>query len=119
MPNAIDALSSLPLSEAERSIFALEGAAVEPAHYDRMGRLYDIACGTRTYNRLVWGTTPEASRAFASSIFASNARGPHVEVGCGGLLFTSHLYDDDRGRECVLIDPSIAMLRIARARLER
>ena len=119
MPNAIDALSSLPLSEVERSIFALEGAAVEPAHYARMGRLYDIACGTRAYNRLVWGTTPEASRDFASRIFGSRASGPHVEVGCGGLLFTSHLYEDDCGRECVLIDPSIAMLRMARVRLER
>ena len=119
MPNGIDAVSPLPLSEVERSIFALDGAADEPAHYDRMGRLYDIACGTRAYNRLVWGTTPEASRAFASRVFGSRGTGRHVEVGCGGLLFTSHLYDDDCGRECVLVDPSIAMLRMARARLER
>lgn len=118
MPGSLATLSSLRLEEVEDSIFAPVGASAERAHYDRMGRLYDIACGTRAYNRLVWGTTPDASRAFASRIFESRANGTHVEVGCGGLLFTSHLYDDDHGRPCVLIDPSVAMLRMARARLK-
>jgi SAM-dependent methyltransferase len=95
---------------------------VEPpaaAHYDRMGWLYDACCGTTLYNRAVWGTTPMRSRAFAERVFASRAHGPHVELGCGSLLFTSALYDDDRGRSCILVDQSLSMLRMARRRLRK
>ena len=58
-------------------------------------------------------------RAFATRIFESRATGPHVEIGCGSLLFSSHLYGHDRGRPVVLIDQSIEMLRRARSRLEK
>lgn len=119
MPSAIDAISMLRPVEIDHSIFAVDGASPTPAHYDHMGKLYDTVCGTTAYNRLVWGTTPDRSRAFATRIFESQGRGTHAEVGCGGLLFTSHLYDEDRGRVCILTDPSVEMLRIARARLRR
>jgi SAM-dependent methyltransferase len=103
--------------DVEESIVALEGSTARDTHYDRMGKLYDVVCGTWMYERLVWGTTPARLREFASTVFSSRQTGPHVEVGCGGLLFTSHLYYEDRGRACILIDPSIKMLRMARARL--
>jgi SAM-dependent methyltransferase len=115
-----DVPASLGLREIDDAIFASpEDANPTSVHYDRMGRLYDVVCGTRAYNRAVWGTTPDRSRTFATRIFESHAAGPHVEVGCGGLLFTSHLYDEDRGRLCVLSDPSIVMLRMARGRLRK
>lgn len=117
MQTALDAISSLAPRQIDDAIFAVDGTPATDAHYDRMGKLYDVVCGTTAYNRAVWGTTPDRSRAFATRIFDSQARGPHVEVGCGGLLFTSHLYDDTRGRVCILTDPSVEMLRIARARL--
>lgn len=120
MTDAPGVLSSIgSFAEIEDSILGVSGARAETAHYDRMGRVYDLVCGTRAYNRLVWGTTPSRSRSFASHVFASRAAGPHVEVGCGGLLFTSHVYDEDRGRACILADPSIAMLRMARGRLTK
>jgi SAM-dependent methyltransferase len=90
-----------------------------PAHYDRIGRIYDAALSTRVYNWLLWNSAPARYRAFATSLFESQARGAHVEIGCGSLLFTAHLYTRDRGRPVVLIDESIAMLRLARARLNR
>jgi SAM-dependent methyltransferase len=114
-----DLPSSLGLRPIDDSIFAADETSPTPAHYDRMGGLYDAVCGTEAYNRLVWGTTPDRSRAFATRIFEARAEGAHVELGCGGLLFTSHLYDEDRGRTCVLTDPSVAMLRMARRRLRK
>src|SRR4051812_8948588 len=104
-----------PLSAIDEDIFGSNSAAA--AHYDRMGWVYDAVCGTRAYDALVWNTTPEVSRDFARGVFGSRAEGPHVELGCGSLLFTADLYAHDRGRPCVLIDPSLAMLRMARQRL--
>jgi SAM-dependent methyltransferase len=104
-----------PLTAVDDDIFAVHAGS--GAHYDRMGWVYDAVCGTRAYNALVWNTTPTASRDFARRIFDSRVEGPHVELGCGGLLFTAELYAEDRGRPCVLIDPSITMLRMARRRL--
>jgi SAM-dependent methyltransferase len=119
MHTAIDAIAALGAAEIDDAIFAVDGKSAAPTHYDRMGSLYDSVCGTSAYNRTVWGTTPDRSRAFATRIFESQSRGPHVEVGCGGLLFTSHLYDEPRDRVCILTDPSVEMLRIARRRLRR
>lgn len=119
MQSASDAIRDLGATEIEDAIFAVDAGNAAATHYDRMGVLYDVVCGTTAYNRAVWGTTPDTSRAFATSIFESRNAGVHVEVGCGGLLFTAHLYDEARGRVCILSDPSIAMLRMARERLRR
>ena len=119
MQTAIDAITDLGAVEIDDAIFAVDAGADVPAHYDRMGALYDMVCGTTAYNLTVWGTTPDRSRAFATRIFESQPAGVHVEVGCGGLLFTAHLYDEARDRVCILSDPSIAMLRMARERLRR
>src|ERR1700742_207800 len=113
MQTAIDAISMLRPAEIDDAIFEVGGPPPAPAHYDHMGKLYDVVCGTTAYNRAVWGTTPDASRAFATRIFESRSDGIHVEVGCGGLLFTSHLYGAARDRVCILTDPSVQMLRIA------
>src|SRR3954462_9666383 len=71
MQTAIDAVASLNLREVDDSIFGVDDGSERPAHYDRMGKLYDIVCGTAAYNRAVWGTTPDRSRAFATRIFES------------------------------------------------
>jgi SAM-dependent methyltransferase len=119
MQTATDAIADLGAAEIDDAIFSVGVGAAAPTHYDRMGALYDMVCGTTAYNRAVWGTTPDRSRAFATRIFESQAAGVHVEVGCGGLLFTAHLYDVARDRVCILCDPSVAMLRMARERLRR
>lgn len=109
-------LAERPIAELEPDIFDL-APTQGSAHYDRMGWLYDAACGTALYNRVVWGTTPDRSREFAERVFASRDAGPHVELGCGSLLFSASVYDRDRGRPVILVDQSLAMLRMARARL--
>jgi SAM-dependent methyltransferase len=109
-----------PIAEIEDDIFDLAPSApplLHVAHYDRMGWLYDAVCGTAAYGNLVWGAPPHRSRDFAEQVFASRDAGPHVEVGCGSLLFTAPLYDRDRGRPVILVDQSLEMLRMARARL--
>ena len=85
------------------------------AHYDLTARAYDMFVGLTVWHRALWRTTPAAFRAFAASIYDARSEGPHVELGCGSLLFTADLYDADRGRPVILIDQSIEMLRLTRS----
>jgi SAM-dependent methyltransferase len=113
---ALEQLAGGTPREVEPHIFELS-PPIGPAHYDRIARIYDAALGTRAYNRILWKTTPARHRAFATSVFDSQTAGPHIELGCGSLLFTAHLYEHDRGRPVILVDQSIQMLRLARARI--
>jgi ubiquinone/menaquinone biosynthesis C-methylase UbiE len=115
---ALEELAGRDVREIDRDIFDLS-PVVGDAHYDRIAPLYDFVLGTDVYNRALWKTTPAAYRAFATRVFDSRPTGTHVEIGCGSLLFTSHVYESDRGRPAILIDQSIEMLRRARARLEK
>jgi SAM-dependent methyltransferase len=113
---AFEELAGQRPRELDTDIFDLS-APLGGAHYDRIARLYDALLSTNLYNRVMWKSSPARYRAFAASVFDSRSTGLHVEVGCGSLLFTAQLYDRDRGRPVILIDQSIEMLRLARARL--
>lgn len=112
---ALELLAGRSLATIENDITEL--TPVPEAHYDRIGRVYDPLIRTRAYNRIVWRSSPAEYRAFAERVFDSRQSGPHIELGCGGLAFTAHLYREDRGRPIILIDQSLVMLRIALARL--
>jgi SAM-dependent methyltransferase len=114
---ALTELAGRELPEIDREIFELS-PVVGGAHYDRIASLYDAVLGTNVYNLALWKTTPETYRAFATRVFEQRPTGTHVEIGCGSLLFTSHVYERDRGRPAILIDQSIEMLRRARSRLD-
>jgi ubiquinone/menaquinone biosynthesis C-methylase UbiE len=116
--HALEDLAGRMPSEIERHIYEIS-PVVGRAHYDRIAPIYDVVLATNVYNRAMWKTTPAAYRAFATRVFESRTSGTHVEIGCGSLLFTSHIYERDCGRPAILIDPSIEMLRSARARLEK
>jgi SAM-dependent methyltransferase len=103
--------------EIDDEILDLSYDRPRPAHYDRIAWAYDYVLGSKIYNRLTWKTSPARCRSFARDVFDARSTGPHVELGCGSLLFTSPLYDEDRGRAVVLIDQSLEMLRRARTRL--
>lgn len=105
--------------EIDDDILDLSPGTPRPAHYDRIAWAYDYVLGARSYNRLFWKTSPHHNRAFAREVFSARDSGTHIELGCGSLLFTAQLYDDDRGRPAILIDQSLEMLRRARARLRR
>lgn len=112
---ALESLAGRPLRMIEDGIAEL--TPVARAHYDQIGRLYDPLIRTNAYNRIVWRSSPAAYRTFAERVFRSRDSGPHIELGCGGLAFTAHLYRGDCARPVILIDQSLVMLRIARARL--
>ncbi|MEP6493303.1 MAG: methyltransferase domain-containing protein [bacterium] len=103
--------------EIDDDILELSPGTPRAAHYDRIAFGYDALLGATSYNRILWKTSPQRCRAFAHDVFHARTSGTHVELGCGSLLFTSHLYAEDRGRPIVLIDQSIEMLRRARRRV--
>lgn len=118
MTGALEDLTGTKPTEIDRDIYEIS-PVIGGAHYDRIAPLYDAVLATNVYSRLMWKTTPAAYRAFATRVFESRSSGTHVEIGCGSLLFTSHLYEQDRGRPSILIDQSLEMLRRARTRLEQ
>src|SRR6185436_14272722 len=73
------------------------------AHYDLTARAYDVLVGSTIWHKTMWNTTPAAFRDFAATIYNARPEGPHAELGCGSLLFTSHLYHENRGRPIILI----------------
>jgi ubiquinone/menaquinone biosynthesis C-methylase UbiE len=115
---ALEELTGVTPVQIDRDIYEVS-EVVGNAHYDRIAPLYDAVLSTNVYNMAMWKTRPATYRGFATRVFESRTSGTHVEIGCGSLLFTSHVYERDRGRPAILIDPSIEMLRRARARLEK
>jgi SAM-dependent methyltransferase len=85
--------------------------------YDRRAAAYDFVVGSRLYNRLLWGSSPQAYGAFADRAVFSGS-GPLLDAGCGSLVFTAAVYART-DRPLVLVDRSIGMLRAARTRLHR
>jgi SAM-dependent methyltransferase len=73
--------------------------------------------GSRLYNRIFWGTSPEAYRKFARTAVASADSGWLLDAGCGTLLLTAEAYCAAPARPVVAIDQSLGMLRAARHRL--
>lgn len=87
--------------------------------YDRMAAAYDRIVGHPLYNRLVWGVPKGAYGEICRSILRQAPAGPLLDVGCGTLCFTAHEYVAHADRQMVLVDSSMAMLRLARDRLIR
>jgi len=83
--------------------------------YDGRARLYDLLVGSRIYNRLAWGVSPQTYEAFAASAKAA-ASGPFLDAGCGTLVSTVHVHARSR-RPTVLLDLSRDMLLAAQRRL--
>ncbi len=83
--------------------------------YDRRAAAYDRVVGSRLYNRLLWGSSPEAYASFAARAVQSG-RGPMLDAGCGSLVFTAGIYAA-ADRPLVLLDQSLGMLEAARDRL--
>lgn len=81
------------------------------APYDRRAAAYDRLVANRLYNRLVWGTSPTAYRAFAAEA-AADSEGPLLEVGCGTAAFTAGAYAATE-RYVQLVDRSRGMLERA------
>lgn len=84
--------------------------------YDRRAALYDLAVGTRLYNRVMWGASPFDYTAFARQAVASNSTTQMLDAGCGSMLFTAEAYLESQ-TQIIGFDQSLKMLRRARTRL--
>jgi SAM-dependent methyltransferase len=101
----------------EDGIYSVLPVQTGPHHYDSWAALYDVVVGSRPYNRLVWGSSPQAYARFVEEAVGSGG-GPFLEAGCGSLVFSAAAYAR-ADRPLILMDQSLGMLRRARRRLVR
>lgn len=87
-------------------------------HYDKRATLYDSFVGTRLYNLVMWGSSPDHYVQFAREALNSSDDGMFLDAGCGSMLFTARTYASSN-RRIVAFDQSLAMLRRARQRLRK
>jgi len=104
------------LREVEPHIYSFFPAnGVTP--YDRFGVIYDVVACSRIYNRLVWGYSISEYQHLCTDALGSSSDEWVLDAGCGSLAFTVKTYMQHKGRPVVLLDRSIRMLRLAKARL--
>src|SRR5688572_33217905 len=99
----------------EEDIYSVLPEGVHNHLYDRRAALYDLAVGTRLYNRIMWGASPADYVAFARLAVGSHSTAPMLDAGCGSMLFTAGTYLDSP-RPIKGFDQSVKMLRRAAAR---
>jgi len=121
----VKALAILPsiLAEPRRlrtvcpDIYSVMAPQAGTQMYDRRAAIYDRVVGTRAYNRIAWGTTPEDFAAFARQAVLEAEDNWLLDAAGGSVLFTADLYLEHRSRPVLVLDQSISMLRLARQRL--
>jgi SAM-dependent methyltransferase len=101
----------------EPHIYSIYSQAENVGSYDRFGSIYDVVACNRLYNRLVWGYSISDFHALCLDALRSAADGWVLDAGCGSLAFTARTYTQYSGRPVVLLDQSIKLLRMAKARL--
>jgi SAM-dependent methyltransferase len=100
----------------DEDIYSVLPAGAGTQIYDRRGAAYDWLLSRRAYNRFVWGASPDDYAAFARKSIDSIFNGPHLDAGCGTLLFTAETYLQS-DRPIIALDLSLGMLRQARRRI--
>jgi SAM-dependent methyltransferase len=105
-----------PVETGIWSVLPHEGPS---GRYDGRARAYDAVIGSRPYNELMWGCSPDKYRRFAYGAVHSGSNGWLLDVGCGSLVFSAAAYGTHPSRPAVLLDQSLGMLREARSRLDR
>src|SRR5688572_1518545 len=109
-------LPGRPIRLLEEGIYSVLPEGGRNHLYDRRAALYDLAVGTRLYNRIMWGASPADYVAFARLAVGSHSTAPMLDAGCGSMLFTAGTYLDSP-RPIIGFDQSVKMLRRARQRL--
>lgn len=84
--------------------------------YDQRAAAYDWLLSRRAYNRFLWGTSPDDYADFARRSIDSVYDGPHLDAGCGTMIFSAEAYLQSK-RPIVALDLSLGMLRQARKRV--
>lgn len=86
------------------------------AAYDNKAKAYERIVRSKLYNQVIWGAQPKDYIHFAEKAIL-DTNGIILDVGCGGLAHTAAIYAN-RKQDCILLDQSIEMLRIAAKRLK-
>jgi SAM-dependent methyltransferase len=101
----------------EAHIYSVYSQVENIGSYDRFGSIYDVVACNRLYNRLVWGYWTSGFHSLCLDALRSAKDGWVLDAGCGSLAFTAKTYSQYSERPVVLLDQSIKLLRIAKARL--
>lgn len=112
-----DVTDGRALRRLDERLFSVLPEDAAGHRYDGRAAAYDRMIGSRTYNRIAWGTSPAHYRAFARRAVQSAPGGWFLDAGCGTLLLTADAYRAAPGRPIVVLDQSLDMLRRGRARL--
>jgi SAM-dependent methyltransferase len=101
----------------EPQIYSIYSQVENVGSYDRFGSIYDVVACNCWYNRLVWGYWTSDFHSLCLDALTSAQHGWVLDAGCGSLAFTARTYVQYSGRPIVLLDQSIKLLRMAKARL--
>lgn len=86
--------------------------------YDtQFGFIYDWVACNPIYNRLLWGYSIEIFPLITNEALNSAQFGSVLDIGCGSLTFTAKTYIQYSERPVILMDQSLKMLRMGKARL--
>lgn len=105
----------------EPGIYSVYSRVENIGSYDKTGGIYDVVACNSLYNRVVWGYWPAEYHSFCLDALGSSDDGWVLDAGCGSSAFTARTYVDYAGshsdRPIILLDQSIRLLRMAKARL--
>ena len=101
----------------EPHIYSIYSQVENIGSYDRFGSIYDVVACNRLYNRLVWGYWTSDFHSLGFDALRSATDGWVLDAGCGSLAFTAGTYVQYSERPIVLLDQSMKLLRMAKARL--
>ncbi len=113
--------SGVSLWFVESGIYSVYSQPENVGSYDKTGGIYDVVACNSLYNRVIWGYWPAEYYSFCLDTLTSSSDGWVLDAGCGSLAFTARTYVDyarsHSDRPIMLLDQSIRLLRMAKARL--
>ena len=119
LSEVLDDSSSLrPVEPHIYSVFPA-GEDVDISYDKKFGFFYDLVACSPAYNRVVWGYSTREYHSFSLAALRSSSAGWVLDAGCGSLAFTAKAYAEYSDRPVVLLDRSLRLLRMAKARLKK
>ena len=102
----------------ESGIYSVLPDTDSGSSYDKsFGNAYDWVACNFLYNWIIWGYSTKRFDVLTRELLESDDKGIVLDVGCGSLAFAARAYAAFRGRPVILLDQSIKLLKIAKARL--
>ncbi len=106
------------LRKVEPHIYSVFPETAFGNEYDsQFGFLYNLVACNPLYNRFIWGYSVKIFSQIADEALHSSQYGAMLDIGCGSLAFTAKIYGQQTDRPLILIDQSLKMLRMAKAKL--